>query len=121
MYSVSIESSFSATHQVRRPDGSLEPLHGHDWKVRVRYARAELNAQGMVVDFEIARAALDRILTLLRHSNLNENDVLKGATPTAEVVARWAFDQLQAEGPPGLTRVDVTEAPGFAAGYERFE
>lgn len=116
MYSITIESGFSAVHRVARPDGSLEPLNGHDWRVSARYEAASLNQHGMVVDFTLAREALDALLATLHHTDLNEHPAL-AAAPTAEVVARWLFDKLSNAGPPGLACLAVTEAPGCTAAY----
>jgi 6-pyruvoyltetrahydropterin/6-carboxytetrahydropterin synthase len=114
---VSIQSGFSAVHRVRLADGSLEPLNGHDWRVRVRYESTELDPQGMVVDFTEARGALDALLQKLHQSNLNDNPVLQGRNPTAEVIAEWVFVQLSRNRPAGLARVEVTEAPGCTAAF----
>ena len=35
---------FSAAHQLRLYDGSLEPLHGHNWRVKVTVSAAEVEA-----------------------------------------------------------------------------
>ena len=43
--------SFSAAHQLRLYDGSLEPLHGHNWQVKVTVVAAKLDSIGVVMDF----------------------------------------------------------------------
>jgi len=118
MYSVSISSSFNAMHQVKLPDGSLEPLHGHDWSVRVWFCAEELDAQDMVVDFVRAMEGLRSTLAPLHHTNLNESlRTDDGRLPTAEVVARHIFDALRAAGLAQTSAVEVTEAPGCTACY----
>ena len=117
MYTVRIEAGFCATHHVRLADGSVEPPHGHDWRVRAEFARAELDDREMVVDFEAARAALCSIVAPLHHADLNEHPGLTGRNPTAEVVARHLFDRMRALGFCDIRRVEVTEAPGCVAAF----
>lgn len=116
-YTVVVQSSFSALHHVRLPDGMAESPHRHDWVVRASFARQELDALGMVMDFEHARGVLDTILSELGGADLNECAALAGANPTAEVVARHIFDALAAGGLTCVDAVAVTEAPGCVAVY----
>ncbi|MFQ5414195.1 MAG: 6-pyruvoyl tetrahydropterin synthase family protein [Phycisphaerae bacterium] len=119
MYTVTIEARFSAIHRVRYGDGTVEAAHGHDWRVRVRFERGTLNADGMVVEFHDAQRALAGVLADLNHADLNTHPALAGANPTAEVVARYIFDAIEARCGPGVRMVAVTEAPGCVATYER--
>ena len=118
MYSVSVETSFCATHRVRLPDGTVEPSHGHDWRVRVFFARAELDDNGMVVDFDAARETLCAVTATLHHADLNAIRAFAGRNPTAEVVARYLFEQVRKRGFPQICCVEVTEAPGCVATFE---
>lgn len=119
MYCVTVESTFSATHQLRLCDGSLEPRHGHDWRVRVTFAARSLNAEGMVIDFHHAQDLLAGVLKRLQYRDLNERGVLHGPNPTAEVVAEWIFKQLAEAAADTVDRVEVTEAPGCLATFHR--
>lgn len=118
MYMVTVEGRFCAVHRVRLPDGTLEPLHGHDWQVRACFATGALDDAGMVVDFEAARSALQSTLDKLTHADLNEHEGFAGLNPTAEVVARYVFDRLRGREFTTIRRVDVTEAPGCTATFE---
>lgn len=121
MYEISVEACFNAVHRVPLPNGELEPLHGHDWKVRATFRGAELDAGGMVVDFIAAQRALEAAVRPLDHTDLGACPMLRQAPPTAEVVARMIFDLLASE--PDLGRslycVAVVEAPGCRASYRR--
>lgn len=119
MYEVTVEASFNALHRVRCREGPLEPVHGHDWVVRAKFARASLDELAMVVDFCEAQEALNQVIGALQHANLNEHPMLNGGNPTAEAVARAIFDTLFQCGPPGLAAVTVTEAPGCVATYRK--
>ena len=118
MYTAVVTGMFSATHQVAMPDGTLEPLHGHDWSVRAFLSSNELDANGMVVDFCQAQATLDSILGQWHHGNLNQHRAFANVTPTAERVARCVFDRLREPGLLPVRRVEVTEAPGCLAIFE---
>ena len=118
-FTISIEATFSATHRLRFADGSLEPLHGHDWHVRAYFQRAELDEAGMVVDFHRAEETLRAILAPLHHSDLNALPDFAHLNPTAEIVARRVFQKLFDAGLREVSRVDVTEAPGCVASYRR--
>ena len=118
MYSVTVEAGFNATHRTRAPDGTIEPLHGHDWTIRLCIARVDLDDQGMVVDFERAQRALLSVVEPLHHTNLSEIPALGGMSPTAEVMARYVHDRLRAWGLDAIRRVEVVEAPGCMAAYE---
>lgn len=119
MFSVTVETTFSALHRVQYPDGSLEPAHGHDWQVRVHFQRSHLDDHGMVVDFVEAQSILKSIVEPLHHSNLNEMDAFHNVNPTAEIVARYIFDRFHKKCPDTLQRVEITEAPGCVASYQR--
>ncbi len=118
LHSVVVESRFSATHHIRLHDGSVEPPHGHDWHVRVTFARASLDSLGMVIDFAEAGRLLKKAIEPLNYSNLNELAALRGKNPTTEVVAEWIFHRIFESGGASLAHVEVTEAPGCMAIYE---
>ena len=118
MYTTVVDAGFSAVHRVPLADGTLEPIHGHDWTVRVHVSRPELDGRGMVVDFCQVRSVLESILAGLQHTDLNEHKAFAGRPPTAEWVATYVFDRLVGESMPGITRVEVSEAPGCMAVYE---
>lgn len=119
MYTVIIESTFCAIHRVRMPDGTLEPPHGHDFRVHVHLAGEELDEYDMVVDFHAAQLAMREILAPLQLADLNELPAFAGKYPTAERLARHVYDELVAAGFAGVTQVEVTEAPGCVAIYRR--
>jgi len=118
MYTVTIDATFSATHQLRLSDGRLEPLHGHDWHVRASFSATYLDDHGMVVDFDVAAAALHAIVKPLHHGALNEMVDFARCNPTAEAVAKFIADRLIEKGLRNVSRVEVTEAPGCIATYE---
>lgn len=119
MFTVTVETTFSALHRVRFPDGTVEPAHGHDWHVRVHFQRPSLDDYGMVIDFVEAQTILKSIVSPLHHENLNDIDAFHNVNPTAEIVARYIFDRFHEKCPDTLQRVELTEAPGCVATYGR--
>lgn len=119
MYTISVEAGFSATHRVRYSDGTVEEPHGHVWRVRAFFSRSQLDDVGMVIDFGEAQTALRSAVKELENTDLNAHPALRGANPTAEVVAKHLFDRVLAAGVFTICRVEVIEAPGCAAIFER--
>ncbi|HUU83066.1 MAG TPA: 6-carboxytetrahydropterin synthase [Phycisphaerae bacterium] len=121
MYRVTVRAEFSAAHRLRSADGEYEPLHDHDWTVEASFVGADLDATGMLVDFEEVRPALQSVTQRLDHSSLNEAPLLAGLNPSAENVARVICEALAGAiaRPDLLESVRVTEAPGCTAAYYR--
>jgi len=121
MYEVRVQARFNALHQLRLYDGTVEPLHGHDWKVEAVFRGPELDRIQVLVDFVSAEARLREVVKPFDHAGLNEITAREGANPSAEWVARYVFDRLRERLEPGcpLVAVYVEEAPGCIAGYLR--
>jgi len=118
VFTITIEAGFSATHRVRYLNGMVEEPHRHDWRVRAFFSKPQLDDAGMVIDFGEAQAALRSAVGPFDGTDLNAHPALRGANPTAEVVAKHVFDRLFAAGFTALRRVEVTEAPGCVAIFE---
>jgi 6-pyruvoyltetrahydropterin/6-carboxytetrahydropterin synthase len=119
MYEVTVSGWFAAAYQLRLPDGSLEPLHGHNWKVNVTYGGPELDSMGVLVDFVALRARLDALLASMHDRHLNELPAFAERNPSAEGVARQVAEQMSAAGGDRarLLCAEVEEAPGCVARY----
>jgi 6-pyruvoyl-tetrahydropterin synthase len=119
VFTISVEATFRATHHVRLPDGSVERPHPHTWRVCVFLRRHELDRFDMVADFEHVQEALRSVVLPLEQTDLNRFSGFAGRNPTAEVVAEYFMLRLVEAGLSHLHRVEVTEAPGCVAGFER--
>lgn len=121
MYEITISKSFAAAHAIRLPDGSLEPVHGHNWPVDVTVASPGLDAIETVMDFHLLEKAVEGILTRMHNRHLNEVEPFVDCkvNPTAERVAWWIGTEIAKALPPGVSLVSVRvgEAPGCAATY----
>ena len=104
-FQIAIRRWFAASHQLRLSDGSLEPLHGHNWQVRLVVSRQDsgLDAIGTVHDFHDIQGRLDQILAGLHNTHLNE--ALAEVNPTTEQVARHIGRSMPL--PPELRLVEV--------------
>lgn len=93
-FSVSRESRFSSAHQLRGYDGPCENLHGHNYRARATVAASQLDKLGMVVDFKLLGAELDRLVDQLDHVLINEVEPFDKTNPTAENLASWLLSGL---------------------------
>jgi 6-pyruvoyltetrahydropterin/6-carboxytetrahydropterin synthase len=117
MYSVGVRDHIMIAHSFRgEVFGPAQRLHGATYVVDVELRRAELDADGIVVDIGKARDALRAVLAELDYKNLDDEPSLAGRNTTTEVLAKVVFDRLAAAagagdlGPGGaaLTGMKVT-------------
>jgi 6-pyruvoyltetrahydropterin/6-carboxytetrahydropterin synthase len=83
-------------------------------------AGESLDAAGVVVDFEVLKQVVAGIAARFHYADINSHPDMAGVSPSAEVVARYFFEQTrQGMGEAGalLERVRVWEAPGCSATY----
>lgn len=97
MYSIKIESYFSAAHYLRGYRGKCEELHGHNWKVEVTLEAKKPDKTGMVLDFKDLKAGLNQALEKLDHKCLNNLAYFKKVNPTSENIAQYIYNELKSE------------------------
>ena len=113
MYQVTKKFHFSAAHSLPAlpPEHKCHRLHGHNYEVEICVSSEELNAVGMVIEFEILSDVMDPLVAALDHRNLN--DFMSFPT-TAENVARYFFLACEYKFDPCRERlewVSVSETP----------
>jgi 6-pyruvoyl-tetrahydropterin synthase len=74
--------------------GPAQRLHGATYVVDATFRRAELDADGVVVDIGRAAAALRSVLADLDYRNLDDEPELAGINTTTEQLARLIADRL---------------------------
>jgi len=116
-FEITVTRDFSAAHQLRLSDGSFEPLHGHNWHLRVTAAADNLDPIGTVMDFHELQRLVDEVIGPMNNSNLNDVPALKSMNPSAENVALHVARSLKLPNKVRLVSVEVTEAPGCIARY----
>ena len=119
-FDITTTRSFSAAHQLKLYDGSLEPLHGHNWRVKVTVSAGRLDAIGVVMDFHELERLVDRVVTPMHNRHLNEVEPFSSSlNPTAENVALHVGRSLAPALPAAvaLVAVEVWETAENSAVY----
>ena len=117
MYSLSVRDHVMIAHSFQgEVFGPAQRLHGATYVVDATFRRAELDADGLVVDIGLASAALKDVLAEVNYHNLDDMPAFRGKNTTTEFLARWIFERLVAqvhtgklgEGARSLSTVKVT-------------
>jgi 6-pyruvoyltetrahydropterin/6-carboxytetrahydropterin synthase len=117
-HEISIEQQFPAAHSIRLYDGAYEPIHGHNWRVRITLGRDALDAIGVVVDFHELHRRLAEVILPWKNGNLNDDAVLLKHNPTAENVAVAIAERLPKIPAVVLLCVEVWETPDCKAVFK---
>jgi 6-pyruvoyltetrahydropterin/6-carboxytetrahydropterin synthase len=119
MYIVSVQAHYDAAHFLRNYEGKCERLHGHRYVVEVAVQAAELNEAGIAFDFVDLKRHLRRLADELDHQNLNDLPQFESLETSAEIQARYFYEQLSNLLPNdrGLLYVRVWETPTQWAQY----
>ncbi|MFZ5800578.1 MAG: 6-carboxytetrahydropterin synthase QueD [Candidatus Omnitrophota bacterium] len=116
MYSIKIEATFSAAHNLRGYKGKCEALHGHNWKIEAVVKQASLDKTGMVMDFRRLKKELKRVIERLDHRYLNRLKPFDRINPTSENLSRFIYEELKKKVSP-LYSVTVWESERANASY----
>lgn len=116
-FAITTTRHFSAAHQLRLYDGSLEPLHGHNWKVKVTVWAQTLDEIGVVMDFHELERLVNQIIEPMHNRNLNELAAFKSTNPSAENVALQVAQKLELPQNVKLESVEVWETPENSARF----
>jgi 6-pyruvoyltetrahydropterin/6-carboxytetrahydropterin synthase len=116
-FSIRSICTFAAAHQLRLHDGSLEPLHGHNWRVEVTVSAAKLDPIGVVMDFHELERLVQDIVAPMHNRHLNELAMFAASNPTTENVATSIGKSLRLPAGVLLERVEVWETAENSAIY----
>src|ERR1700733_5463730 len=95
MFSVTVRDHMMVAHSFRgEVFGPAQRLHGATYVVDAAFRRADLDADGIVVDIGRAAEALRAVVAELSYRNLDEEPALAGVNTTTEVLARLVADRL---------------------------
>ena len=119
MYTLFVDLTFKAQHQLSFENGVQELLHEHDWKVCVAVSSDRLNKDALVIDFEELKSITKMILQGFQGQRLESLPIFENRNVSAETVARTLYDQLAPKLPRSvcLDFIEITEAPGCRARY----
>ena len=130
MFSVTVRDHMMIAHSLHGAVfGPARQLHGATFVVDAGFRRAELDADGLVVDIGRAGETLRAVLAEFNFHNLDELPELAGRNTTTEALAQLVADRLAARiaagelgaGASGLAGLVVTlhESHVAWASYER--
>ena len=101
LFELTVRAEFEAAHRIDGYNGKCQRLHGHNWSVEAVVEGRELDELGMLIDFKILKAELNKVLDELDHRYLNELPLFSEKNspkknPTAENLAQYIFETLSA-------------------------
>jgi 6-pyruvoyltetrahydropterin/6-carboxytetrahydropterin synthase len=119
MFTISVETSFWASHQLVLLDGSKEPVHHHNWLVSADVSSEKLNSMAVVMNFQELKAMVHNIVSEFDNMALNEISYFRQNNPSAENVARYIYEKLRVKLPEGvkLQNIKIVEEPGCTANF----
>ena len=130
MFSITVRDHVMIAHSFRgEVFGPAQRLHGATYVVDATFRRADLDADGIVVDIGLATQRLGAVLADLNYRNLDDEPAFAGVNTSTEFLARVVADRLAdavhagalGEGARGLAGIAVTlrESHVAWATYER--
>lgn len=117
MFSVTVRDHMMIAHSFRGDVfGPAQRLHGATFVVDATFRRAELDADGIVVDIGRAAQELNVLLGELNYRNLDDEPAFAGMNTSTEALARAIADRLAervhagalGDGARGLAGITVT-------------
>jgi 6-pyruvoyltetrahydropterin/6-carboxytetrahydropterin synthase len=96
MFEVSVEDTFASGHYLRGYRGKCEKPHGHNYKVRITLAGEQLDHIGLLYDFRDLKVVMNEIIDRIDHQMLNEIEPFDQLNPSAENMAKYFYDELNA-------------------------
>ena len=116
-FEITTTREFSAAHQLRLYDRSLEPLHGHNWRVKVTVAARQLDAIGVVMDFHELERIVEAVIGPMHNRHLNDLPAFAPLNPSAENVAMYIGQNVKVPDGIRLVSVEVWETSTNSAVY----
>ena len=120
MFEISVKTHFSGAHFLVGYPGVCANLHGHNWEVEVFLRGRQADSVGMLMDFRQAKTAINEIVDLLDHKELNALAMFARQNPSSENLARYLFRALSKRLNSRCVKVHrvlVRESPGTSAAY----
>ncbi len=93
MFEITVQAGFSSGHFLRDYQGKCENPHGHNYRVLVTLVGAELEPNGLLLDFKLLKGVLKPTVEYLDHHMINEREPFTTVNPSAENLAKYFFDQ----------------------------
>ena len=97
MFEITVQAGFSSGHFLRDYYGKCENPHGHNYRVLVTLAGAELEPNGLLLDFTLLKQVLKPTVDYLDHRMINELEPFTTVNPSAENLAKFFFERTAGE------------------------
>ena len=97
MFEITVDETFSSGHALREYRGKCENPHGHNYKVQVTLRGRELNRIGLLADFKDLKRMIRKITDRIDHHYLNDLEPFTTINPSAENLARYFYQCIQAD------------------------
>ena len=95
MFSVTVRDHMMIAHSLRgEVFGPAQRLHGATYVIDVTFRRADLHADGIVVDIGRAAEELRAVVAELNYTNLDDDPAFAGTNTSTEALARVIADRL---------------------------
>jgi 6-pyruvoyltetrahydropterin/6-carboxytetrahydropterin synthase len=107
-YRVTVTARFEAAHNLIDYVGGPEPLHGHSYRVEAVLEAEKLQQYDLAVDFVPVRMALEAIAKEFDYGYINDHPAFRGRNTSAENLARYFAERLEASGALAWSRVVET-------------
>jgi 6-pyruvoyltetrahydropterin/6-carboxytetrahydropterin synthase len=119
VFTITVENTFTAQHQLTLLDGQTESLHSHDWIVRTAVSSKSLDQAGLAIDFNDLKQTVQQVLAPFDNNQLEKLTCFQDLNTSAENLAMFLFTKVESLLPRNvkLIYVEVCEAPGCWARY----
>lgn len=116
-FEIFVEHTFAAGHALRNYHGKCENVHGHNYRVQVGVEGADVDENGLLVDFADLKRKLREVSEYLDHQFINDLKPFDEINPSAENIARYICDAVQHGFPKPIAYVKVWETDTSCAVY----
>lgn len=97
MFELRVEVEFPAAHHLEGYPGDCARPHGHNWVLEVHARSNRLDSIGLAMDFKKLKGAARELVAAWDHQDLNTLPDFEGINPSAEQIARMAYQRLSAQ------------------------
>lgn len=95
MFTIKVETSFNASHQLPKRNGVLEPVHEHNWKIEASVSSEKLNQSGCVMDFNELKEVMNQITWNFQDESFDKIEYFRQNSQSAEVLAEYLYQRLE--------------------------
>ena len=120
MFELRVQVDFASAHHLQGYPGDCARPHGHNWVLEVFARSTQLDSIGMAVDFRKLKGAAKELVAPWDHQDLNLLEDFRSINPSAEQIAKLAYERLSAlidYSHTWIDRVVIWENPRCSATY----